>query len=326
MRQFLAVLGSLKLALAGMLMLLSVILYDLKIASLPPIWMALCLALLCLNLLMVVVVRPQFRRQPALLMFHLCLAAVAGLAALQSLVVFDARIEQAENQPFDVENVEIITRGPWHADQLHEVRFRQGTVTVDYRPELRRGQTLSTIYQQLAGTQHSTIFGDTVSYQDRGYRFVTTPNKGYALTLVWRDDNGGQISGSIHMPSYPLQEWDQRQQWRTPAGETVALMLELPPVPTAVAWQLSSDNFDGRVLLVRADGSELELPRNKAVALVGGSLELTWVGLWIGYSIEYNPLLPWLFASAALGVAALGWHFWRNPPRFRSGGDLANAV
>jgi len=322
----LAVLGSLKLALAGMLLLLLLILYDLKIASLSPVWMALCLALLCLNLLTVVVVRPQFRRQPGLLMFHLCLAAVAGLAALQSLVIFDARIEQAENQPFDVENVEIITRGPWHAGQLDEVRFRQGMVKVDYRPGLRRGQTHSTIYHQQAGVQKPTIFGDTISYQAKGYRFVTTPNKGYVLTLTWMDNNGERISGSIHMPSYPVQEWDQRQQWQTPAGETVTLMLELPPVPAAVAWQLSSDNFDGHVLLVRPDGSELELAMNTAVKLAGGSLELAGVGLWIGYRVEYNPLLPWLFASAALGVAALGWHFWRNPPRFQPGGAYTNAV
>lgn len=321
-----AVLGSLKLALAGMLLLLSIIFYDLKISDLSPIWMALCLALLCLNLLTVVVVRPQFRRQPGLLMFHLCLAAVAGLAALQSLVIFDARIEQVEYQPFDVENVEIITRGPWHTGQLGEIQFLQGKVTVDYRPELRRGQTHSTVYHQQAGVQQSTIFGDTRSYQARGYRFVTTSNKGYVLTLTWMDNNGGQISGSIHMPSYPLQEWNQRQQWQTPAGETVTLMLELPPVPAAVAWQLSSDNFDGRVLLVRPDGTELELAMNTAVKLAGGSLELAGVGLWIGYRIEYNPLLPWLFASAALGVAALGWHFWRNPPRFRPGGAYANAA
>jgi hypothetical protein len=128
------------------------------------------------------------------------------------------------------------------------------------------------------------------------------------------------------MPSYPAKEWDQHQQWHTPAGETVTLLLELSPVPTAVAWQLSSDNFDGRVLLVRPDGTKLELAMNTAVTLAGGSLELASVGLWIGYRIEYNPLLPWLFASAALGVAALGWHFWRSPPRFRPGGAYANAA
>jgi len=183
-----------------MLLLLLLILYDLQIASLSPVWMALCHALLCLNLLTAVVVRPQFRRQPGLLMFHLCLAVVTALAALQSLVIFDARIEQAENQPFDVENVEIINRGPWHTGQLGEIQFLQGKVTVDYRPELRRGQTRSTIYHQVAGTQQSTIFGDTISYQARGYRFVTTPNKGYVLTLTWMDNNGERTSGSIHMP------------------------------------------------------------------------------------------------------------------------------
>ncbi len=326
MMRMLGFLGSLKLALTGMALLLLVIFIDLEISELSPAWLAACLGLMCLNLLAAVVVRPQFRRQPGLLVFHLCLATVAGLAALQALTQFEARVEQAEKRGFAAADAEIVTRGPWHSGRLEDVHFMQGPVTVDYLPDLRRARTLSKVYTGTVGATGVVEFGDTRSFRAAGYRFVTTPNKGYALMLTWTGTDGRQASGNIHMPTYPLQEWDQRQSWRTPAGEEVQFRLDLPPAPSREPWTLSSEDFAGRVRLVRAGGNQIDLAAGEPVALHGGYLELADVVLWIGYRIEYNRVLPWLFSAAALGVAALGWHFLASPPRFRTGGGNALAA
>jgi len=102
--------------------------------------------------------------------------------------------------------------------------------------------------------------------------------------------------------------------------------LDLPPAPSGDSWTLSSADFSGRVRLVLAGGNEIDMQPGEPAALRGGHLELSDVVLWIGYRIEYNRVLPWLFAAAALGVAALGWHFLANPPRFRPGGGRALAA
>jgi len=326
MRRLLNALGSLKLTFGGMLLLALVIFYDLQISVLSPGWLAASLGLLSLNLAAAIIVRPQFRQQPGLLVFHLCLMLVTGLAGLQAMTIFDGRVEQAEDQPFAVENVEVIKQGPWHINRLGEVHFMQGPVTVEYREDLRRGRTQSKIYFDQGGKLESRTFGDTRSTHKRGYRFITTPNKGYALTLVWVGDDGNSTSGNIHMPSFPIREWDQRQQWRTPAGEQVTLSLDILPVAADGNWTLASEGFEGRVLLTTKDGSGTELIDGRAVAVAGGSLTLDGVSLWIGYRIEFNAILPWLFAAAALGTAALGWHFWRNPPQFRVAEHKINAA
>jgi hypothetical protein len=319
--------GSLKAALLCMALLALVVFLDLRAGTLPSGWLTVVLCLLAISLLTAMAVRPQFRRQPGLLIFHLCLAALAGLAAVETLTVFDGQLEQAEGTPFNADYVDVVKQGPWHvADRLRTVQFIQGPIAVEYRPELRRGSTSSTVYRDVEGQSLATVFGGTRALRSRGYRFVTTPNKGFALTLVWTDASGAQAAGNVHMPSYPLLEWAQSQSWETPVGEIVTLRLDLPPAPVDRAWTLTGDTFDGRVLLGKPDGSEHELRPGAPVALAGGTLELSNVALWIGYRVEGNRILPWMFASAALGVAALGWHFWRNPPKYRPAGMVSHVA
>jgi len=326
MKYLLNALSSLKLSFGGMVLLVLVIFYDLQISDLPAGWLASVLALLCLNLAAAVMVRPQFRRQPGLLIFHFCLMVVAGLAGLQAMTIFEGRIEQVETQPFAFENVEVLNQGPWHVNRLDEISFVQGPVVVEYHPNLRRGRTQSRIFHGEDGAPEWTEFGDTRSFHQRGYRFVTTPNKGYALTLNWLGEDGRATAGNIHMPSFPIQEWNQSQQWQTPEGEEITLFLEKPPVSADQDWILTSKGFEGRVLLTRPDGTQIELAKGKPVEVNGGSLTLIDVVLWIGYRIEFNAILSWLFASAALGTVALGWHFWQNPPRLKVAGGKAIAA
>ncbi len=317
MKKLLIGLSSLRLTLLVILALIVVIVYDLEITPLHESWLAACFVLLALNLAAAIAVRTQFRRQPALLVFHLCLLAVVGLAAVQTLTGFDGRIELAENQAFSRQATEVMQQGPWHANDLGQVNFVQGPVEVDYSPKLRRGRTRSKVFHRNVQGSESTVFGDTQAYHDHGYRFITTPNKGYALTLTWLGQGTPTATGNIHMPSFPVREWDQQNHWQLPSGERVVLELEKPSVPVMTDWTLSSNDFDGRVFIVRQDGTRLALNTGNAITLDGGKLRLDEVGLWIGYRIESNAVLPWLFISGLLATLALGWHFWQNPPAFK---------
>ena len=140
------------------------------------------------------------------------------------------------------------------------------------------------------------------------------------LALSWLDEDGQAVSGNIHMPSFPLWEWKQRNQWLAPTGEMLEFELQAPPVPVDKNWTLSSRDFKGRVFMHRHDDRRVELELGHTVKVDGGGLRLDEIGLWIGYRIESNLILPWLFASATLGTIALAWHFWQNPPVFRAAG------
>jgi cytochrome c biogenesis protein len=114
------------------------------------------------------------------------------------------------------------------------------------------------------------------------------------------------------MPSFPLQEWNQVNYWITPAGDPVRLELMLPPLQTGLDWELQSNIPAPDLLLNIVDGERQVLQTNQSVALTGGSLRYRGVRLWLGYQIDYDPLLPWIFVTALIGVTGLGWYFWRK--------------
>lgn len=122
--------------------------------------------------------------------------------------------------------------------------------------------------------------------------------------------------GALHFPSYPRYDWKQVNRWTTPAGES--LVLELTPSgPTPVdrSWALDSRDVQAALFISAGSDSHALLP-GEAVRLAGGSLRFEGLRLWMGYEIYYNPVLPWLFTAAVIGVLALGWYF---SVKFRAG-------
>lgn len=311
MRRLLTAVASLKLTLVGMISLLLSVLLAYRGELLSSSWVAVPFAVLALNLLAAIAINPRIRRQRGLLLFHVCLLVLAVLAGISVLMRFEARAEIAEGQRFSSEQAQVVGAGLWHRNRLDEVDFVQGPIEVDYAAANTRRATRSTVY--LNENQENgpvVVLGENQSLAMNSYRFVTTSNKGFAVTLSWHDPSGDTLTGAIHLPSYPLYEWKQENAWVTPVGQTVTVRLELPARSSPEReWTLRSPD-DGVTLEVRDGAVRRVLAPGDSMSLVGGRLQFEGVRLWMGYRVEYNPWLPWMFMTALLAIAGIGWHFY----------------
>lgn len=304
-------LASLRLTLIGMLSLLGTIFFTYEQPERLAELIVYPLLLLAINLLAALFSNVRFRYQPWLMIFHVCLLLVVVLAGTGLLLRFEGRVEIAEGQHFRDATVHPVTQGGWYQSALHQVDFIQGPIEVDYHSDLRRGTTRSIL--QLPGmavTNEQLIqIGDQQTYQSANYRFATTSNKGYAARLAWQDAHTRQtMQGFVHFPSFPAKDWKQEMRWRTPRGEIVQLTLKLDsPVKQDANWTLRS--AVPAYLHIKGDEQSVELAYGEALNMQTGTLRFEGVVLWMGYQVDYNPLLPWLFTAALCAVLALGMHF-----------------
>ncbi|HEY5898848.1 MAG TPA: hypothetical protein VIV54_14870, partial [Burkholderiales bacterium] len=146
-----------------------------------------------------------------------------------------------------------------------------------------------------------------------GYRFYTSSNKGFALLLGWRGADGALQRGTVHLPSYPMYDYRQAQEWTPPgAKQSLWLMLDFDEVlidpQKRSEFRVPSDH----ALVVRIGDERLLLRPGQRLAAAGGVLTYEGLTTWMGYNVFYDWTLPWLLAAGVLAVAALGWHFWRK--------------
>ena len=301
-------LSSLKISFAGMLALLVGVLLSYFDQDKSVMWIALPLIVLAINLLAAIVFNPRIRQNSGLLMFHICLVALALLAALAQFSSMKGRVEIVQGQTFDSKQITIVQQGPWHSmEKLQKLSFQQGDILVEYAAGLRRGKTKS----QLLDENGTMIVGDNNGLKRLGYRFYTTSNKGYAAVFVWHGDGGEKTRGAVHFPSFPLYDWKQENQWATPAGQLLKMkFINTQPADVSNSWQLDSRLAGGSLLIETADGLQQTLASGQHIQLQAGQLEFTGVRMWMGYSIFYNPWLAWFFATAMVGVFGLGWHYY----------------
>ncbi len=264
---------------------------------------------LCLNLMVAIVYNRKLRTQGGLLVFHLALAAVAGLAAFGQLSAVIASIELTEGSEFDPNQITVMN-GSLNRDTLHRIRFIQGPFSINYKPGMTRRETYSTVkIQGPDGKWDEQIVGDHYPLIINGYRFYTTSNKGFA-TLLSYTDKAGQIStGSVHFPGYPLNEAVQANSWTAPdTAKTVALWLELSaPIYTEDAqWQFSVPKDAS--LVVTVDDVRTTLLPGQVMPIGGGTLRYGELRAWMGYGIYYNPAMSWILAASLVAVCGLGWH------------------
>lgn len=304
-------LGSLRLALAGMAALLVAVLAGYLADQPLGNWMAVPLALLCVNLVCALLSNPRFRVQHGLLVFHLGLLAVLGLALAGLLTRYEARLRVAEGQRLADAPVEVLEAGPWYRDRLAALDLVQGPVTVAYSPGLRMGRLDSRLVLAQGAAPRELTVSRNKSLLLEGYRFNATSNKGMAALLEWRDADAGVQVGAVNFPSYPLLAWRQEMAWRTPAGQDLELALELPPVPDQADWVLSARTVQG-ALLVRAEGQEHRLAPGESVALQGGTLAFAELRMWMGYRVEYAPLVPWVIAAGLVAILGIALHFYAS--------------
>ncbi len=312
-RALLAPLGSARLALALIALLGAAVLATYLGSFTSPWPLAATLALIAVNLGCAVLTNAVFRRQTALLVFHLALMALVLLVAAGRLTYLKGRVEVSTGTAFEG----VLTQteaGPWHRSRLAGLRFTNAGFTIDYHPGIKRDRTANAVvWRDRDGRTQRAVIGDNQPLVLAGYRFYTSPNKGFAPVFTWTPVGGAPHRGTIHLPSYPMNEHRQALEWTLPGtGATVWTMLQ----------------FD-EVLLDPARASRFRLPEHHALVLrigearhvlaPGGRLrlaqgELAYEGLttWMGYTVVYDWTTPWVLAACLLAAGSLALHFWRK--------------
>lgn len=311
---WLARLASLKLTLAALVLLGGGILYayladgHTTLALVPP------LALLALNLVCAVAVHPAFRRWNALLIFHLGLIAIVLLVATGRLTYLKGRVELSEGEEFGGQLTEA-DAGPLHWGSLDKVRFTNGGFRIAYAPGLQREETRNRVrYVDGDGSEREADIGDQHALVLEGYRFYTSPNKGFAPSFLWQPKGRAEpMLGTVHLPSYPINEYNQAREWQLPGtGNKVWTMLKFDEVLIDPASRSEFRLPSRHTLIMRIEGQRREMQPGETIDLPEGRLQYLGLRTWMGYTVFYDWTIHWLLAASALTVAALGWHFWKK--------------
>lgn len=300
-------LASPRLTMAGFALLGAGTLANYNLPDVPVAVITGPLALLALNLGAALAVRPALRRG-GLGLFHVALLALLVLAGFGRMTHFDARVEVAQDAMLDPTLIEVTSRGPWHGSGWQGLRFRQGDYEVSYAPGVRRSHTRSVL--TVEGRESPVIVGDDTPLVLEGYRFYTTHNKGFAPLLAWQPVGGEVVRGVLHMPSYPLFDWKQENQWNAPDGSVLRFWLRIDrPIPEQVAWTLAPNDMPV-TLVIESGGTRHEVKPGEAIALPGATLRFEKLLGWMGYRIFYDPTLIPMLVVSLIGVLGLAWHLW----------------
>jgi cytochrome c biogenesis protein len=307
---FFRALASLKLTLAGFLLLGVATVIVLNVEGGVTAWLAGPLVLMAVNLIAAVATNVVFRRQMALLVFHLALITLVLLAAIGRLTYFKGAADVTEGTAFS--GVWREDAGPLHQNRLDRVAFVNEGFDIVYKP----GPVRDSLHNQVRFLDHSGIerretIADNQPLVLYGYRFYPTANKGYAPVLLWRPKQGEPVLGGVHMPSYPANRHGQARNWRPPgASEDIWVMLELPelmiPPDTHSRFRLP----EAHKLILRVGEVRHEMRPGDIFVLDGGTVEYRELRTWMGYLVFYDWTIPWLLAACVLAIGSLGWHFW----------------
>ena len=320
--QPLAQLGSPRLTLVLLPLLALAVIAVSADAGPPSATLAAPLAALAANLAGAIATRAAFRRQPALLAFHLALLALVTIAAAGRLTYLKGTVELSEGEEL-AGVLHSREQGPLHMGSLERAAFVNLGFTVDYEPGIRRAHTFNRVgFRDAGGNARETVIGDDAPLKIAGYRFYTTSNKGFAPELVWTPRAGAPQRGTIHMPSFPAALERQQLAW-SPPGSTVVLDTRLDIEERLVdiegRWRLQAPAR--HALVVQAGGERARLLPGESHRFAEGTLHYARVRMWMGYTVSYDWTLPWMLASALVAALALAWHYaerfrqqsWRAP-------------
>jgi len=309
-RQWLVAIASLKFALAILLLLGAGVLATYRSEARNAWFLAVPLGLSAVNLGCAILTSATFRRRTALLVFHLALIAIVLLVAAGRLTYLKGQLELSTGETF-AGRLSQVERGPWHWWRLDRVRFANEGFTIDYHPGLKRGRTLNTVASiDEGGRWQRSVIGDNQPLVLTGYRFYTSPNKGFAPLFTWYPAHGEPRRGTIHLPSYPMNEYRQALEWTVP--ETEVKLWTLLQFDEIVLDPARSSQFrlpGEHVLVVREGDARHELKPGGRLALPQGVLVYEGLTTWMGYNVFHDWTMPWLLAACLLAVASLAWHF-----------------
>jgi len=310
LRLGLRALASLRLTLVVLILLVAGVV-GVAFAGLPATWvLAPSLGLFLVNLTAAIFAHPAFRRQVPLLIFHLALLALVALLVISRLTYLKGHLELAQGETFrgKLTGFENGLLHPWH---LKTIAFRQRQFSIHYDPGRQRGHTRSHVQWFEGGSLHSGIIGDQQPLVLAGYRFYTTPNKGFAPVFTWYPANGEAAhTGSIHLPSYPAHELGQTLKWRLP-GTPIKLQTTLSFTDRVLDPQHASRFQIPKHyrLLIRFHAHRYELQPGGGIDLPTGRLVFEGLRTWMGYQVFYDWTMPWLLAACMVAVISLMWHY-----------------
>lgn len=309
----LARLASLRLTLAALVVLaLGATAYALQEGG-SRAWLAAPLAVLAVNLAAAVLVNRAFRANMPLLVFHLALFALAGLAAAGQLTYLKGRLELSEGELFEGE-LTGREAGPLHAGALRSVRFVNDGFSIRYAPGLNRAETRNAIrVVDERGRTAAAVIGDNEPLVAAGYRFYTSFNKGFSLVFRWRPAGGAPEQGTVNLPAYPAHEHRQSLHWDLPGGgPRVWTQLDFDRSPLDPALESFFRVPEAHRVVLRLGEARWELRPGERVRLDSGELLYEGARTWMGYNVFYDWTMPWLLAAAVIAAASLGWHFARQ--------------
>jgi hypothetical protein len=315
MMSLLRKLASLRLSLVGMALLAVLAVVASRSADVDAGITVVPLTILVVNLLAALLTNRSFRAQAGLLVFHVGLLLVFACIGLTVLLRFDGHVEVLQGAAFDASLVETVEQGRWHDNRLADLEFYQGDIRINYLPGLNRQDTRSTIeYRTAAGELRRITIGDTRTATIDGYRVAATFNKGFAVLLQWSGEDGSEILGAVHMPSFPEFDWKQVTTWTTPAGQEVELELDFDGRVSSdtESWAFGATSMPYTLRLNAAGEAPRALREGDWTRLDGGVVRAVDLRTWMAYQVEYLPFLPWMFVAAMLAIVGLGMHFARR--------------
>jgi hypothetical protein len=308
---WLVALASLRLTLAAIVALGAGVLASYS-GAVDGTWgLAAPLGLLAANLGAATLTNAAFRRQAPLLVFHLALLAIALLAAAGRLTYLKGRLELSTGETFGGE-LSQSDRGPLHASRLAAAAFTNEGFTIGYSAGVRRDETKNAVaWTDGSGRVQRAVIGDQQPLVLAGYRFYTSPNKGYAPVFAWQPKGGAPRLGTIHLPAYPAHEYRQALDWTLP-GSDVSLwtMLQFDDVILDPSQPSQFRLPERHTVVVRIGEDRRVLVPGERIDLPQGTLTYQGLTTWMGYSVFYDWTLPWLLAACVLAAASLAWHFW----------------
>jgi len=270
--------------------------------------------LLMVNFLLAVATRGILRQNWPLMAFHFALMLLVMLVFLGQMSYFQGTLELAENEVFsgDQRQLDNVRRGPWHRYALGDASFSNLGFRINYHSGVKRDRTVNRIERDSGdASQRIVEIGDHVPLVIGHYRFYTSHNKGYAPVFEWRPSaSSAVVTGSIHLPAYPINEYRQALEWQVPgSNHRLWTMLRIDENV------LPEDRpFEFRVprqhrIVVRIDDRRYEMNPGDRINLADGVLRYRELSTWMGYKIDYDWTRPWLLATALIGLAGLFGHF-----------------
>ncbi len=301
------------LALLASLALGVVIYYRVSFAD--RLWFVVVPALLLiLNFLLALVTRNILKNNWPLMIFHFALVALVLLLVAGQMTYFRGTLELAQNEVFSGK-LENVSQGPWHRFGLGQTRFVNLGFQIRYNTGIRRDTTRNQVAVTSAdGSRQVVEIGDHVPLIIGHYRFYTSHNKGYAPVFEWRPAGSPDVvTGSIHLPAFPVHEFRQALEWRIPRSDIRLWTLlkiedELLPEDRAFEFRLPRQHR----VVIRFLEKRYELEPGDEISLPEGALGYRGLSTWMGYKVDYDWTRPWLLATALVGLAALFLHYLRK--------------